>query len=214
MNTAKVQLQLVKRKFKDLVKRIELSEPIKRNINSVVKRIKDIQISPRNDEWEGKPDSSHLNRFIRSIKEVFGFTAVMSITTLFIVGVLLLSFFINPLLHYFQEYAWILLGVAGVMIGVGWYKPFKLWSVSLTLLGTFLLVTTFGPFIVEGYTGKNLVDVDYRNGYWLTLKATFVFIIYLITTITFVTWVYLISKRRRQNPLRWFRYMKFRTKNE
>lgn len=214
MNTAKVQLQLVRRKFKGIVRRIELTEPIKRNINIIVKRIKDIKVSSSYGKWEGKPDSSYLWRLFHSIKEVFGFTAVMSISALFILGVLCLSFVLPIFLGYFQEYAWIVLGVAGVMIGVGWYKPFKLWSVSLTLLGTILLVITFGPLVVEWYTGRNLVDVNYRNGYWLTLKATFVFVVYLFSAITFVTWVYLISKRRRQNPLRWFRYVKFRTKNE
>lgn len=213
MNTAKVQLQLVKRKFKGLVKRIEISDTIKRNIN-IIKRIKDIKVSSSSNQWEPQPQASNLNRFIRSIKEVFGFTAVMSISVLFIVGVLCLSFFINILLGYFQEYAWIILGVAGVMIGVGWYKPFKLSSVSLTLLGIFLVVVTFGPFVVEGYTGKSLGDVNYKNGYWLTLKATLVFVNYVMVSMTFVTWIYLISKRRRQNPLRWFRYVKFRTKNE
>jgi len=213
MNTANVQLQVVKSKLKDLVKRIKISEPIKRKIN-IVKRIKDIKVSSRHNQWKQQPQPSNLNRFIRSIKEVFGFTAVMSISVLFIVGVLCLSFFINVLLAFFQEYAWLLLGVAGVMIGVGWFKPFKFWSVSLTLLGTFLLVTTFGPFIVEGYTGRNLMDVNYRNGYWLTLKASFVFVIYLFSAITFVTWIYLISKKRRPNPLMWFRYVKFSMKNE
>lgn len=103
MNTAKVQLQLVKRKFKGLVNRIELSDTIKRYVNIVFERIKHIKVSSSYSQWEPQPQPSHLNRFIRSIKEVFGFTAVMSITVLFIVGVLCLSFFINILLEYFQE---------------------------------------------------------------------------------------------------------------
>lgn len=214
MSTAKYQLQLVRRKFSDFVKRIELTDTTKSKINMVVEKIKVVKISPSYGEWDKEQHSSYLGRFIRTIREVFGFTAVMSVSALFILGVLCLSFILSVLLGYFHEYAGLILGLAVVMIGVGWYKPFKLRNVSLTLLGTFLVVVTFGSFVVEGYTGRNLADVNFKNGYWLTLKATFVFVTYLMASMTFVTWIYLISKKRRQNPLRWFRYVKFRTKNE
>ncbi|MFX3673390.1 MAG: hypothetical protein ACE3JQ_02935 [Paenisporosarcina sp.] len=216
MSLAKYRLQLKEKKFKDTIKSLKFIETIKSIINMYLEKRKTSKANRGdcNDERELNPQSSNLNRFVRTIRDIFGLTAVMSIIAIFILGIFSLSFFMPTLLDYFRDYRWLTIGMAGVMLGVGMYKPFKLWSASLTLLGSFLLVISFGPLVIEGYTGRELVDVHYTNGYWLTLKATIVFVIYLISAITFITWIYLVFKGRRQNPLKWLRYVKFKTKNE
>jgi hypothetical protein len=129
----------------------------------------------------------------------------MSVTVLTIMGVLIMSFVMTDFLTYFRDLGWLSLGLAGVMLGVGWYKPYKVWSLIVTIVGAFLLVITFGPLVIEAYSGRNLIDVNFRNGYWMTLKSTMVFVSYLTCGTAFITWMYLLSKGRRKNPLRKFR---------
>lgn len=216
MNSAKYRMELVERKFKDIIKNLEFTDTIKNKLTIYLekRKINKTNLEYNYDQWELEKQPGNLNRLVHTIREVFGLTAIMSIVVIFMMSVVFLSFFLNNFLDYFRDYGLLTLGIAGVMIGVGWYKPFKLWSVSLTLLGALLLVVSFGPLVIEGYTDRKLVDVNYANGYWLTLKATFVFMVYLIGATTFLIWMYLIAKGRRQNPIKWFRYMKFRTKNE
>lgn len=150
--------------------------------------------------------------FISTIMEIFGWTAVMSITVLTLMGVLSLSLVLNVFFDYIKDYWWVTLGSAGILLSIVLYKPYTIWSLFLTFIGSFLLIITFGPLLIEEYTGMNLIDVNYKNGYWMTLKATIVFVTYLIGGIAFILWLYLISKGKRQNPLRIFRYLRFRTK--
>jgi hypothetical protein len=160
------------------------------------------------------PESKHSDRdsIIKTIYEIFGLTAVMSVTVLTVMGVFILSFIMNEFLTYFRDFGWLSLGLAGVLLGAGWYKPYKLWSLFVTFVGAFLLVISFGPLVIEGYSGRDLMDVNFRNGYWMTLKATIVFVSYVICGTAFISWVYLLSKGRRQNPLKKFRSVSSMTK--
>lgn len=194
-------------KLREKAQGIKIIETLKKCVsNSLVLR------KERKVEMKKEVESRGKVGFMRSIYEIFGFTAVMSVTVLTVIGVLILSFVMNGFLIYFRDLGWLSLGLAGVMLGIGWYKPYKIWTLFVTIVGAFLLVITFGPNVIEGYSGRNLMDVNFRNGYWMTLKSTMVFVSYLTCGTVFLTWLYLLSKGRRQNPLRNFPFVNMRLK--
>ena len=207
MNLGRYQSPQVVRKLRDKVQGIKIIETLKKFvINTLVLR------KERKVEMKKEVESRGKEGFMRSIYEIFGFTAVMSVTVLTVIGVLILSFVMNGFLTYFRDLGWLSLGLAGVMLGIGWYKPYKIWTLFVTFVGAFLLVITFGPLVIEGYSSRNLMDVNFRNGYWMTLKSTMVFVSYLTCGTALLTWLYLLSKGRRQNPLRNFPYVNMRLK--
>jgi hypothetical protein len=199
MNLGRYRFPQVERNFKNLVNGLKLSERMK-IVNDFLDKRKEKKVK-REKELESRERES----IIGTIYEIFGLTAIMSVTVLTIMGVLIMSFVMTDFLTYFRDLGWLSLGLAGVMLGVGWYKPYKVWSLIVTIVGAFLLVITFGPLVIEAYSGRNLIDVNFRNGYWMTLKSTMVFVSYLTCGTAFITWMYLLSKGRRKNPLRKFR---------
>ncbi|WP_017379834.1 hypothetical protein [Paenisporosarcina sp. TG-14] len=209
------RLLLWKKKLKDTEQKHKFIEAYKKTIKYFAETKKDRMESGKYGfvKWEQGNQPEQRNSIIKTIGEIFGVTALMSITVLSILSVLILSFVMSELLTYFREFGWLTLGLAGIMLGVSWYKPYKIWSLIIAFLGSFLFIVTFGPLIIEAYTGGKLIDVTYKNGYLLTLKATLVFVSYVIGGITFTTWIYLICKGQRQNPLSRLRYLQFRTKN-
>jgi hypothetical protein len=199
MNLGRYRFPQVERNFKNLVNGLKLSERMK-IVNDFLDKRKEKKVK-REKELESRDRES----IIGTIYEIFGLTAIMSVTVLTIMGVLIMSFVMTDFLNYFRDLGWLSIGLAGVMLGVGWYKPYKVWSLIVTIVGAFLLVITFGPLVIEAYSGRNLLDVNFRNGYWMTLKSTMVFVSYLTCGTAFITWMYLLSKGRRKNPLRKFR---------
>jgi hypothetical protein len=199
MNLGRYRFPQVERNFKNFVNGLKLSERMK-IVNDFLDKRKEKKVK-REKELESRERES----IIGTIYEIFGLTAIMSVTVLTIMGVLIMSFVMTDFLTYFRDLGWLSLGLAGVMLGVGWYKPYKVWSLIVTIVGAFLLVITFGPLVIEAYSGRNLIDVNFRNGYWMTLKSTMVFVSYLTCGTAFITWMYLLSKGRRKNPLRKFR---------
>lgn len=196
MNSGRNRFPQIKLEFKDLLKGLKLSERMKTVNNFLDKRkVKKVE---RIKELE----SSERESIIGTIYEIFGLTAIMSVTVLSILGVLIMSFIMNDFLTYFRDFGWLSLSLAGIMLAVSWYKPYKFWRLITTFVGAFLLMVTFGPHVIEAYSGRNLVDINYRNGYWMTLKSTVVFLSYVTCGTVFITWMYLLSKGRRQNPLR------------
>jgi hypothetical protein len=77
----------------------------------------------------------------------------------------------------------------------------------LVVAGAFLIGLTFGPQVIEGYTGKTLSEVNWKNGYWVTLQATFVFLCTFISSVSLIAWVFLVSKGQRQNPFKRLRML-------
>ncbi|WP_019414434.1 hypothetical protein [Paenisporosarcina sp. TG20] len=221
MNLRNYRMPLIKKKFRDIYNKIKIRSKIQRIriidtknkiVNYYEEKKETRKIIKEFEQSQQATQPIERESLISTIKEIFGWTAVMSITVLTIIGVLSLSFVMNVFFDYFRDYWWITLGLAGLLIGIVFYKPYTIWSLFLIFIGSFLLVITFGPLVIESYTGMNLIDVNYKNGYWMTLKATMVFVTYLISGIAFILWMYLISKGKRQNPLRKFRYLRFRTK--
>ena len=206
MNSGRYRFPKVERKFNELVRGLKLSER-RQIVSDFLDKRKEKKL-----EREKTLETKERVSIIGTIYEIFGMTAVMSVTVLSIMAVLILSFVMNEFLTYFRDYGWLSLGLAGVMLTVGWYKPYKIWSLFVTFIGAFLFVITFGPLVIEAYSGRNLIDVNFRNGYWMTLKSTLVFASYLTCGTTFITWIYLLSKGRRQNPLRKFRHVSTITK--
>jgi len=204
---------LFKKKIKENVLKQKISEAYKKTVNYFVEKKK----TPKEIEkygfvkWE-QGNQTQRDSIVSTLRDIFGLTAVMSIAVLLILSVLILTFVMSEVLTYFRDFGWLTLGLAGIMLGVSWYKPYKIWSLILAFIGSFLFVITFAPLVIEGYTGSKLIDVTYKNGYLLTLKATLVFVSYLIGGITFTTWIYLISKGQRQNPLSRLRNLPFRAK--
>lgn len=196
MISGRYRFPQVERKFKELVKRLNLSERMKSVNNFLDKR------KVKKVEREKELESIERESIIGTIYEIFGLTAIMSVTVLSILGVLIMSFIMNDVLSYFRDFGWLSLSLAGIMLAVGWYKPYKIWRLITTFVGAFLLVVTFGPSLIEAYSGRNLIDINFRNGYWMTLKSTFVFVSYVTCGTMCITWMYLLSKGRRQNPLR------------
>ena len=196
MNSERYRFPHVERKFTELVKGLKLSDRMQ-IVNNFLDKRKEKKV-----EKEKELKSRERESIIRTIYEIFGLTAVMSVTVLSIMGVLIMSFIMNVILTYFRDLGWLSLSLAGIMLAVGWYKPYKIWRLITTFVGAFLLVVTFGPLVIEAYSGRNLIDVNFRNGYWMTLKSTLVFASYLACGTMFITWMYLLSKGRRQNPLR------------
>ena len=207
MNFSKSHLKLYKQTFISGVKNIRVTVPFKKTVEyNHKKNQKKIVAFKKRDSVQ---ETNHIERtgFIRSIFEVFGYTAVMSIPVLFMMVLLVLSFVLNDFLEAFRGYAVLTLGLSVLMLGIGWYKPYKIWSFMLVLAGAFLTVLTFGPQVIEGYTGRTLTEVNWKNGYWITLKATFVFLCTFISTVSFIAWVFLVSKGQRQNPLKRLRML-------
>ena len=207
MNLGKSRSPQVDRKLKDKPHGLKIIETLKKLVSNTLVLRKERKV-----EMEKEVESRDQEGIIRTIYEVFGFTAVMSVTVLTVMGILILSFVMTDFLTYFRDLGWLSLGLAGVMLGIGWYKPYKIWTLFVTFVGAFLLVITFGPLVIEGYSGRNLMDVNFRNGYWMTLKSTMVFVSYLTCGTAFLTWLYLLSKGRRHNPLRNFSYVNMRFK--
>ena len=197
MNSEKKHSQLFIRTITSSVN--DLLEKMKMNR----KKITTIKKSDQVKEIERKNQTG----YIRSIFQVFGFTAVMSIPVLFIMFLLVLSFVLNDFLEAIRGYAVLTLGLSVLMLGIGWYKPYKIWSFMLVLAGAFLTVLTFGPQVIEGYTGKTLTEINWKNGFWITLQATFVFLCTFISSVSFIAWVFLVSKGQRQNPLKRLRML-------
>ena len=208
MNSGRYRFPQVESKFKELIKGLKLSERLK-IVHNFLDNRKEKQI-----EREKELESRERESVIGTIYEIFGLTAVMSVTVLSILGVLILSFIMNDFLTYFRDLGWLSLSLAGIMLAVGWYKPYKIWRLITTFVGAFLLLVTFGPLVIEAYSGRNLIDVNFRNGYWMTLKSTFVFVSYLTCGTMFITWMYLLSKGRRQNPLRKLRTISIMMKRQ
>lgn len=146
----------------------------------------------------------------RTIFEIFGFTAVMSIPVLFCMVVLTLSFVMQGFLTFLSEYGWLLFGLSLLILGIGWVKPYKIWRYLLVLCGALLFVLPFSPQVIEWYTGKDVVDVHWKNGFLLTIKAALVLLCYGIGSMSLLAWVYLVSKGQRQNPFRRFRMLKIK----
>lgn len=207
MNLGRSRSPQVERKFKDKVHGLKIIEPLKKIVSEALVLKKERKI-----EMEKEVESKEQGGFIRTIYEIFGFTAIMSVAVLTGMAVLILSFVMNDFLTYFRDLGWLSLGMAGVMLGIGWYKPYKMWTLFVTFVGAFLLVITFSPLVIEGFSGRNLIDVNFKNGYWMTLKSTMVFVSYLTCGTAFLTWLYLLSKGRRHNPLRNFPYLNMRLK--
>ena len=196
MISGRYRFPQVERKFKELVNGLNLSERMK-SVNNFLNKRKVKKV-----EREKELESSERESIIGTIYEIFGLTAIMSVTVLSILGVLIMSFIMNDVLTYFRDFGWLSLSLAGIILAVGWYKPYKIWTLIMTFVGAFLLVVTFGPLVIEAYSSRNLIDVNFRNGYWMTLKSTLVFASYLTCGTAFITWIYLLSKGRRQNPFR------------
>lgn len=214
MNFAKKYSQQFIRSIKSGVKNLNLTERFNQTVEYYRKmKTKKIFNSKRRDRVQ-EIDNIERNSFIRSIFEVFGYTAVMSIPVLFIMFVLVLSFVLNTFLESFRGYGLLSLGISVLMLGIGWYKPYKIWSFILVVAGAFLAMFTFGPQVIEGYTGKTLIEVNWKTGYWITLKATLVFLGYLIGTVSLIAWVYLVSKGQRHNPLKRIRTMNIKQRLE
>jgi hypothetical protein len=208
MNLGRYRFPQVERKFKELVKGLKLSDRMK-IVNNFLDKRKEKKV-----EKEKELESRERESIIGTIYEIFGLTAVMSVTVLSILGVLIMSFIMNDFLTYFRDLSWLSLSLAGIMLAVGWYKPYNIWRLITTFVGAFLLVVTFGPHVIEAYSGRNLIDVNFRNGYWMTLKSTLVFASYLACGTMFITWLYLLSKGRRQNPLRKLRNISIMMKQQ
>ena len=206
MNLGRYRFPQVERNFKNLVNGLKLSERMK-IVNDFLDKRKEKKV-----KREKELVSRERESIIGTIYEIFGLTAIMSVTVLTILGILIMSFVMTDFLTYFRDIGWLSFGLAGVMLGVGWYKPYKMWSLIVTIVGAFLLVITFGPLVIEAYSGRNLIDVNFRNGYWMTLKSTMVFVSYLTCGTTFIIWMYLLSKGRRKNPLRKFSSASTKTK--
>ena len=207
MNLGKSQSPQVERKFMDKVHGLKIIKALKKIVSETLVLKKKQKL-----EMKKEVESQDHVGFIRTIYEIFGFTAVMSVTVLAAMGVLVLSFVMNDFLTYFRDFGWLSLGLAGVMLGIGWYKPYKTWTLFVTFIGAFLLVITFGPLVIEAYSDRNLMDVNFKNGYWMTLKSTMVFASYVMSGTAFLTWMYLLSKGRRKNPLRNLSYVNRRLK--
>ncbi|MCZ8537281.1 hypothetical protein M9R32_08825 [Paenisporosarcina quisquiliarum] len=207
MNFAKSHLKLFKQTLISGVKNISITVPFKKTeeYNQKMNQKNIIAFKKRDSVQE----TNHIDRtgFIRSIFEVFGYTAVMSIPVLFMMVLLILSFVLNDFLEAIRGYALLTLGLSVLMLGVGWYKPYKFWTFMLFLAGAFLTVLAFGPQVIEGYTGKTLTEVNWKNGYWVTLQATFVFLCTFISSVSLIAWVFLVSKGQRQNPFKRLRML-------
>lgn len=202
MNFAKSHLQLFKQILIRGLKNISVTVPFKKTeeYNQKMNQNKIIAFKKRDPVQE----TNHIERtgFVRSIFEVFGYTAVMSIPVLFMMVLLVLSFVLSDFFEVFRGYALLTLGLSVVMLGVGWYKPYKIWTFMLVIAGAVLTVLTFGPQVIEGYTERTLTEVNWKNGYWITLQATFVFLCTFISSVSIIAWVFLVSKGQRQNPFK------------
>ncbi|MGE6487452.1 hypothetical protein [Paenisporosarcina sp. NPDC076898] len=201
MNFSKNHLQFFKQTLLSGLKNISQTVPFKKNVDNRKTNRKKITKFKKSEQVK-EIDHIESAGFIRSIFDVFGYTAVMSIPVLFMMILLILSFVLNDFLEAFRGYALLTLGLSVLMLGIGWYKTYKIWTFMLVLAGAFLTVLTFGPQVIEGYTGKTLTEVNWKNGYWITLQATFVFLCTFITTVSIIAWLFLVSKGQRQNPLK------------
>lgn len=220
MNALKQYVQIFKRA---ILKKANLSDPINKTITTYNKMVTYYKIKKwsrktaipfiEDDRVEEK-NQSKVNKFLRTFFEIFGLTAVMSITVLSIVGVLGLSFVTTSFLESYRGYGELTLSLSLVLLGVGWYFPFKIRNLLLMIVGAFLFFVTFGPMVIEGYTSQALSDVHWKNGYWITLKATAVFITYLIASVSMAVWVFLSTKGQCQNPFKRIRLMHLNKGNE
>ena len=207
MNYGKTALYI--RKLKLGVQNLHLKE----RYHKVEEFYQKIKVKRKNiftlDKHDRVQRSERIKRdsFVRTIFEIFGFTAVMSITVLFCMVLLTLSFVMNTFLGAVSEYGWLILSLGLLFLGIGWYKPYKILRSLLILCGAFLFVLPFGPQVIEWYTGKDVLDLHWKNSYWLTLKASLVFLCYEIGSTSFILWVYLVSKGQRQNPFRRFQML-------
>lgn len=152
----------------------------------------------------------HRNGFVKTIGEIFGMTAIMSFLVLTLLGIFCLSFFLPSFFTLFLRYMWLTVGLAVTLLVFGWTKPFTWWHLFLVMCGSFLVLVPLGPLMIEWNTGKSLLEIFTQEGYWVTFKATFVLVSYLMSGVAFITWMYLIAKGRRQNPMKWFRSVQFK----
>lgn len=220
MNALKQYVQIFKRA---VLKKANLSDPLNKTIATYNKMVTYYKIkkwsrktaipSIEDDRLE-KKNQTKVHRFVREFFEIFGLTAVMSITVLSILGVLGLSFVTTSFLESYRGYGELTLSLSLVLIGIGWYFPFKIRNLLLMIVGAFLFFVTFGPMVIEGYTSQALSDVSWKNGYWDTVKATAVFICYLLACVSMIVWIFLVTKGQCQNPLKRIRIMKLNKGNE
>ena len=99
MFSGRYRFPQVERKFKGLVRGLNLSERMKIVNNFLDKR--KVEKVEREKELEPRERES----IIGTIYEIFGLTAIMSVTVLSILGVLIMSFIMNDFLTYFRDFA-------------------------------------------------------------------------------------------------------------
>lgn len=223
MNTARQYIQVFERALKKHSKKLKLSDPINKTIATYNKMVTYYKIKKWSrkdaipvveDNWVEEKQQTKVEKFVRTFFEIFGLTAVMSIIVLSILGVLGLSFVTTSYLESYRGYGELTLSLSLVLLGIGWYFPFKIRNLLLIIMGAFLFFVSFGPMMIEGYTGQALADVHWKSGYWLTVKATAIFLGYLITCVSMVVWLFLVTKKQCQNPIKRLRIMKLNKGNE
>ena len=101
MNSGRYRFPQVERKFKELVKGLKLSERMKIVNNFLDKR------KVKKVEREKEIESSERESIIGTLYEIFGLTAIMSVTVLSIMSVLIMSFIMNDFLTYFRDLGWL-----------------------------------------------------------------------------------------------------------
>lgn len=223
MNTARQYIQIFERALKEQSKKLKLSDSINKTIATYNKMVTYYKIKKwsrkeailvMEDDLVEEKHQTKVQKFVRTFFEIFGLTAVMSITVLSIISVLGLSFVTTSFLESYRGYGELTLSLSLVLIGIGWYFPFKIRNLLLMIVGSFLFFVTFGPMVIEAYTGRALADVHWKNGYWLTVKATALFICYMVAFISLIVWIFLITKGQCQNPFNRLRILQLKKSND